>query len=169
MPDPEDEKPLIDPTKFYERDGIRYRIGEYFDEFAVMEVFLAMTLANILNMEHSRVQFMWKDSFTDHKVKTVRRAGLQRFGPDHPKWLELKKILNEIAGKAIEFRNQLAHGLIIREAGEHKHGRPGQHSDLLYQEFEKLDQETIHQESQRLRKISMQLLDLFSDPVKLGE
>jgi hypothetical protein len=154
--------PPIELSKISPEDALRYQVGVYFETFSNLEQLLAMALSNILRIENALVHFMWKDAFTDQKIKTVRRAAIQRLGPENPRWLALKPTLNEIATHAVEFRNQLAHGLIIREAGGTKLGKPGQNPDLLYQGFEKITQEMVHEETRKLQTLALKLVDFLT-------
>jgi hypothetical protein len=114
-------------------------------------------LGRLLNIAPARIQFLWKDSFTDQKIKTLRRAAVATLGPEHSFWLELKPILNELA-TAVEFRNRSAHGLVITEHGETKHGKPGASPYLQYQDFEKIDDTDVQAEVEKLSRIGVALM-----------
>ncbi len=47
-------------------------------------------------MTPARIQFLWKDSFTDQKITTLRRTVIATLGPEHSFWLELRPSINEL-------------------------------------------------------------------------
>jgi hypothetical protein len=152
------ERPNINLSEICERDALTYKIGNYFETFSNVEQHLSYLVGRLLNITPARIQFLWKDSFTDQKIKTLRRTAIATLGPEHSLWLELKPILNEL-GTAIEFRNRLAHGLVITEHGETKLGKPGASPVLQYQEFEKIDATTIQIEVEKLSRIGVALMN----------
>jgi hypothetical protein len=151
------EKPSIDLSEICERDALTYRVGNYFETFSNVEQHLSYLVGRLLNITPARIQFLWKDSFTDQKIKTLRRAAIATLGPEHSFWLELRPILNELA-TAVEFRNRLAHGLVITEHGETKHGKPGASPYLQYQDFEKIDETDVQAEVEKLSRIGVALM-----------
>jgi len=151
------EKPSINLSEICERDALTYRIGNYFETFSNVEQHLSYLVGRLLNITPARIQFLWKDSFTDQKIKTLRRTVEATLGPEHSFWLELKPTINELS-RAIEFRNRLAHGLVITEQGETKHGKPGASPYLQYEDFEKIDEVTIQIEVERLSRIGVALM-----------
>jgi hypothetical protein len=153
-----DEKPHISLSDIHERDALTYEIGRYFETFANVEVSLSDIVAGLLNIKPAHIQFLWKGVFTDQKIKTTRRTIINTLGTEHPFWIELKPILNELSEKAASHRNTLAHGLILEERGKTKLGKPGASPFLQFQEFSQIAAADIQKEIERLSRIGLALM-----------
>jgi hypothetical protein len=152
------ERPSINLSEIRERDALTYQIGRYFETFANVEVHLSQIVARLLNIKPAHIQFLWKDVFTDQKIKTVRRTVITTLGSEHPFWEELKPTLNELSDKAAPYRNMLAHGLILEEGGETAFGKPGASPHLEYQDFSPITATDVQVEIERLSGIGLALL-----------
>lgn len=147
-----DNPPDEIPKELDNSQAVLYRIGEYIEMFNRMEWTLTLLMSELLGVETKIIQFVWKDTFTDQKIKTVRRAAIEKFKREDFRRDELVSLLNNLRS-SIEFRNNLIHGYFQRVEAGMLHGKLGQSLKYPSHEFhglEELTPERVYDETSAL-------------------